>query len=149
MVCTWLCFPYWRINAISWQSCKEPNVVFSSIKSKYIDAIIATKEALWLWQLFKDLGFFKDSLMCFVVIINQALNSLKMFVFIIDQSTLNYNSTSCQKMLISKNSNFILCQLKLCGLVLLTKLCPSPTCILLSSYGNHFITFIAKGEVIY
>jgi len=39
-------------------------VVFSSIKFKYIDAIIATKEALWLWQLFKDLGFKKDGLMC-------------------------------------------------------------------------------------
>jgi hypothetical protein len=43
----------------SWQTHKEPNVVSSSMKSKYIDAIIATKEALWLWQLFKDLDFFK------------------------------------------------------------------------------------------
>jgi hypothetical protein len=93
---------------------------------------------------------FKKMAWCvFIVIINHALNSLKMFVFIINQSTLNYNSTSCQKMLISKNSNFILCQLKLCGLVFLSKLCPSPTCTLLSSYGSHFIIFIAKGEVIY
>jgi hypothetical protein len=98
-----------------------------------------------LWQLFKDLDFFKKMAWCvFIVIINHALNSLKMFLFIIDQSILNYNSTSCWKMLISKNSTFILCQLKLCGLVFLSKLCPSPTCTLVSSYGSHFITFIAN-----
>lgn len=92
--------------------------------------------------------FLKMAWCVFIVIINHALNSLKFFVFIIDQSTLNYNSTSCWKMLISKNSNFILCQLKLCWLVFISKLCLSPTCTLLSSYGSHFITFIAKGEVL-
>ncbi len=40
---------------MSWQSYKQPTMAFPSIESRYI--VVDLKEALWLSQLFKNLGF--------------------------------------------------------------------------------------------
>jgi hypothetical protein len=42
---------------VSWSSKKQPTVALSTAKAEYMAASNATKEAIWLWTLLKDLRF--------------------------------------------------------------------------------------------
>lgn len=70
--------------------------------------------------------FLKMAWCVFIVIINHALNSLKMFVFIIDQSTLNYNSTSCQKDVDFQEFKFHFMSSEIVWVGILIKVVPKP-----------------------
>lgn len=59
--CLWLCIHYGG-GAMSWQSHKQATMAFPSTESRYI--LVDLKEALWLWQLLKDLGFVWDGPTC-------------------------------------------------------------------------------------
>jgi hypothetical protein len=60
--CLWLCIHYGG-GAMSWQSHKQATMAFpSTTESRYI--LVDLKEALWLWQLLKDLGFVWDGPTC-------------------------------------------------------------------------------------
>ena len=47
-------------GAISWNSKKQPTVALSTTEAEYMAATHATKEAIWLHKLFKDIGFSQD-----------------------------------------------------------------------------------------
>lgn len=44
-------------GAISWNSKKQPTVALSTTEAEYMAFTHATKEAVWLHKLFKDIGF--------------------------------------------------------------------------------------------
>ena len=50
-------------GTISWSSKKQPMVMLSTVKAKYMMSANVTKEAIWLWTLLSDLGFPQTTLM--------------------------------------------------------------------------------------
>ena len=49
-------------GAISWQTRKQSSVAISSMQAEYHALSMATKEAIWLRELLKDLGFTQGSM---------------------------------------------------------------------------------------
>jgi hypothetical protein len=47
-------------GAISWSSKRQPTIALSTIKAKYMASTQATKEAIWMAKLMKELGYMNE-----------------------------------------------------------------------------------------
>jgi hypothetical protein len=47
-------------GAISWSSKQQPTIALSTIEAKYMASMQATKEAIWMIKLIKELGYMNE-----------------------------------------------------------------------------------------
>jgi len=47
-------------GAISWNCKRQPTIVLSTTKAEYMASMQATKEAIWMTKLVKELGYMKE-----------------------------------------------------------------------------------------
>jgi len=47
-------------GAISWSSKRQPTIALSTIEAEYMASTQATKEAIWMTKLMKELGYMKE-----------------------------------------------------------------------------------------
>jgi hypothetical protein len=50
-------------GAISWNSKRQPIIALSTTKAEYMASMQATKEAIWMTKLMKELWYMKDKAM--------------------------------------------------------------------------------------
>jgi len=94
-------------GVISWQSHKQLIVALSSTKYKYITTNACAQEALWLWQILKDLNFPRDGPTCLHCDNQSCIKFTQKVHFHEHSKHIELYLTSCETKLISKNWNFI------------------------------------------
>ncbi|XP_045507484.1 secreted RxLR effector protein 161-like [Colias croceus] len=63
--------------AITWSSQRQHSVALSTTEAEFMAACVATKELMWLKQLFCDLGEYKQSSVCLNIDNQSAINVIK------------------------------------------------------------------------
>jgi hypothetical protein len=63
-------------EAISWSSKQQPTIVLSTTEAKYMANMQATKEAIWMTKLMKELGYMKQKKAMVIRCDNQGAISL-------------------------------------------------------------------------
>jgi hypothetical protein len=63
-------------GAISWSNKRQPIITLSMTKAKYMVSMQATKEAIWMTKLMKELGYMKEKKVMVIRCDNQGVISL-------------------------------------------------------------------------
>jgi hypothetical protein len=63
-------------GAISWSNKRQPTIGLSTTEAKYIVSTQATKEAIWMAKLMKELGYMKEKKVMVIRCDNQGAISL-------------------------------------------------------------------------
>ncbi len=63
-------------GTISWSSKRQPTIALSTIEAEYMASTQATKEAIWMAKLMKELGYMKEKKAMVIRYDNQGAISL-------------------------------------------------------------------------
>ncbi len=63
-------------GATSWNSKQQPTIALSTMEAEYMASTQATKEAIWMTKLMKELGYMKEKKVMVIQCDNQGVISL-------------------------------------------------------------------------